>query len=125
MGLYIDGVYMARSIGGTMDFLDLERIEVLRGPQGTLFGRNTIGGAIAVHTVRPDDQFGGSVEAQVGSDDMLYLTGDINIPITDNLFSKIRHYPARSRRLYRPGTTRGPTAKWHSATHRRQGPGRR
>jgi iron complex outermembrane receptor protein len=88
VGLYIDGVYMARSIGGTMDFLDLERIEVLRGPQGTLFGRNTIGGAIAVHTVRPDDQFGGSVEAQVGSDDMLYLTGDINIPITDNLFSK-------------------------------------
>ncbi len=88
VGLYIDGVYMARSIGGTMDFLDLERIEVLRGPQGTLFGRNTIGGAIALHTVRPDDQFGGSVEAQVGSDDMLYLTGDINIPITEGLYSK-------------------------------------
>jgi iron complex outermembrane receptor protein len=56
VGLYIDGVYMARSIGGTIDFLDLERIEVLRGPQGTLFGRNTIGGAIALHTRRPDDQ---------------------------------------------------------------------
>jgi iron complex outermembrane receptor protein len=88
VGLYIDGVYMARSIGGTMDFLDVERIEVLRGPQGTLFGRNTIGGAIAVHTVRPDDEFGGSVEAQVGSDDMLYLTGDINVPIADGLYSK-------------------------------------
>jgi iron complex outermembrane receptor protein len=88
VGLYIDGVYMARSIGGTIDFLDLERIEVLRGPQGTLFGRNTIGGAIALHTRRPDDEFGGSVELEVGSDDKMYATGDINIPITDNLFSK-------------------------------------
>jgi iron complex outermembrane receptor protein len=88
VGLYVDGVYYARSFGGNMGFLDLERIEILRGPQGTLFGRNTIGGAIALHTVRPDDEFGGSVELEVGDDDMVYLTGDINVPIAEGLYSK-------------------------------------
>ncbi len=88
VGLYIDGVYLARSFGGNMDFLDLERIEILRGPQGTLFGRNTIGGAIALHTRRPDDTFAGSVELEVGSEDMIYLTGDVNIPLAEGLYSK-------------------------------------
>ena len=89
VGLYVDGVYYARSFGGTMDFLDLERIEVLRGPQGTLFGRNTIGGAIALHTKRPDDEFAGSVEVEVGSDEMLYGTARFNIPIAEGLYSNI------------------------------------
>jgi iron complex outermembrane receptor protein len=88
VGLYVDSVYYARSFGGTLDFLDLERIEVLRGPQGTLFGRNTIGGAIALHTVRPDSELGGSVEVEVGSDEKFYVTGDINVPITDGFYSK-------------------------------------
>ncbi|MEZ5894034.1 MAG: Plug domain-containing protein [Parvularculaceae bacterium] len=52
VGLYIDDVYYARSIGTILDFLDVERIEILRGPQGTLFGRNTIGGAISLISKR-------------------------------------------------------------------------
>lgn len=88
VGLYVDGVYYARSFGGTMDFLDLERIEILRGPQGTLFGRNTIGGAISLHTKRPDNELGGSLKLQVGNDAMLYTTADINLPIAEGLYSK-------------------------------------
>jgi len=89
VGLYIDGVYMARSVGGTLDFADLERIEVLRGPQGTLFGRNTIGGAIDIHTRKPSEAFGGEVEIKVGSDNQLELMADINLPISENLLTKI------------------------------------
>lgn len=88
VGLYIDGVYMARSVGGTLDFADLERIEVLRGPQGTLFGRNTIGGAIDIHTRKPSEEFGGEVEIKVGSDDQIEVMADINIPISENLLTK-------------------------------------
>ena len=53
VGVYIDGVYLARSVGANQDLLDIERIEVLKGPQGTLFGRNTIGGAVSVVTRDP------------------------------------------------------------------------
>ena len=57
VGIYLDGVYLARTIGANVDLLDVDRIEVLKGPQGTLFGRNTIGGAISIVTRTPGDQF--------------------------------------------------------------------
>jgi hypothetical protein len=53
VGVYIDGVFMSKTVGGVFDVADLERIEVLRGPQGTLFGRNTTGGAVNVTTKKP------------------------------------------------------------------------
>lgn len=55
VGVYVDDVYWARSLGGVVDLLDVERVEVLRGPQGTAFGRNTIGGAVVLTTRRPGD----------------------------------------------------------------------
>jgi iron complex outermembrane receptor protein len=86
VGLYIDGIYMARSPGNVMDFVDVERVEVLRGPQGTLFGRNTIGGAIVVYTKRPTtDSAFGSVEGQIGEDDLLNITTKYNLPLGDTL----------------------------------------
>ncbi len=99
VGLYIDGVYIARSLGSVLDFLEIDRIEVLRGPQGTLFGRNTIGGAISIHAKRPTDDFAASVAAQVGSDDMRFLTARLNGAIHDNLNGSIA-YSLRKRDGY-------------------------
>jgi len=67
VGLYIDDVYVARSAGGDFGLMEVERIEVLRGPQGTLYGRNTIGGAIKVVTPKPDGEFGANAGLTVGS----------------------------------------------------------
>jgi len=85
VGLYLDGVYIARSVGGVMDLLDLERVEVLRGPQGTLFGRNSIGGAISLVTKKPGDEFYGDVEMTLGRYDRRDVRGSVNIPINDTL----------------------------------------
>ena len=85
VGTYVDGVYMSRSLGGVLDVLDIERMEVLRGPQGTLFGRNTIGGAISITSAKPTDEFSGSSEVQLGSFNRLYLRGMVNLPLSDSL----------------------------------------
>jgi iron complex outermembrane recepter protein len=88
VGLYVDGVYMARSVGNVLDFLDVQRIEILRGPQGTLFGRNAIGGAISIHSRRPTENLGGSIEVQGGDDNMRNVAAKLNLPISENLLSK-------------------------------------
>ena len=85
VGLYVDDVYLARSAGSVIDFVDIERIEVLRGPQGTLFGRNTIGGAVVIHTRKPGDTFEASAKVEIGSDDKNFWTGMVNIPLSDSL----------------------------------------
>lgn len=90
VGTYVDGVYFARSMGGIMDLLDLERIEILRGPQGTLFGKNTIGGAVNLISAKPDGELAGSAELIVGRYDRLDARASIDFPIIDNqLFVKI------------------------------------
>lgn len=89
VGLYVDGVYMARNMGGVIDLLDLERIEILKGPQGTLFGRNTPGGAINVVTKKPSHELSGNIELTLGEDNRQDIRGVINIPLADHLFSSI------------------------------------
>jgi iron complex outermembrane recepter protein len=89
VGVYLDGVYLARSVGANQDLLDIERIEVLKGPQGTLFGRNTIGGAVSVVTSDPKKEFGGKVDLTYGRYDLLQARGSINIPLSDSLFSSV------------------------------------
>ncbi|MFT6956603.1 MAG: iron complex outermembrane receptor protein [Halieaceae bacterium] len=85
VGTYVDGVYVSRSVGGVLDVLDVERIEVLRGPQGTLFGRNTIGGAINIISRKPADDFQASIEATVGNDGRANVRASVDIPLSETL----------------------------------------
>jgi iron complex outermembrane receptor protein len=82
VGIYLDGVYMARSVGSLMDFVDFDRIEVLRGPQGTLYGRNTIGGAINLISRRVGEEVGGRVSLSMGSDEFSELKAAWDVPFT-------------------------------------------
>lgn len=88
-GLYINGVYIPNSIGGYMSTLDIERVEVLRGPQGTLFGKNTTGGAVVIVTAKPHGEFEAKALARTGS----FGRGDgrvmINAPLSDTFFARI------------------------------------
>ena len=88
VGTYIDGVYSSRAVGGVLDVVDIERIEILRGSQGTLFGRNTIGGAINITTKRPAKEFGGMVEATFGEFERTDFKGSLDVPVTDRFGAK-------------------------------------
>jgi len=83
VGLYIDGIYMGRTIGGIMDAVDVGRVEVLRGPQGTLFGRNTIGGAVNIITQAPSDRFQAKVDLTSGSFNRFDLKASLDLPAAD------------------------------------------
>ena len=88
VGTYIDGVYSSRAVGGVLDVVDIERIEILRGSQGTLFGRNTIGGAINITTKRPAETFGGMLEATFGEFERTDFKGSVDIPIAEKFLTK-------------------------------------
>jgi len=83
VALNLDGVYMSRAWSSRGAFFDLERIEVLKGPQGTLYGRNASGGAINLISARPTQQAGGYFEGEVGDYNLYRATGAYNIPISE------------------------------------------
>lgn len=85
VGIFIDGAYQSRPGVALSEFVDVERVEVLRGPQGTLFGRNTSAGALNIINVRPDlDEFGGFANATYGNRDLMGVQGAVNVPIVED-----------------------------------------
>ncbi len=85
IGLYTDGVYAARPQGGLVDLYDLQRVEVLRGPQGTLFGKNTTAGLINIITNQPTQETEGKIRLGAGSDSHQLIEGMFNTPLSDSL----------------------------------------
>ncbi|MPT48998.1 MAG: TonB-dependent receptor [Sphingobium sp.] len=84
VGLYVDDVYYPTVYGAQLDLLDLDRAEILRGPQGTLAGKNSIGGAVKLYSRRPRGTGEGFIEATVGNFDRLDFRGSVDIPIVDD-----------------------------------------
>lgn len=85
VGIFVDGAYQSRPGVALSEFVDIERVEVLRGPQGTLFGRNTSAGALNITTNRPDvTEFGGFANATYGNFDLINVQGAINAPLVED-----------------------------------------
>ncbi|MBY9066958.1 TonB-dependent receptor [Hyphomonas sp. WL0036] len=84
VGVYVDGVYVGRSVGSLFDVVDLAGIEVLRGPQGTLYGRNTIGGAVKLTSVKPQFENSGEVRTVAGNNGRFDLRGTGNLQVGEN-----------------------------------------
>ena len=89
VGVYLDGVYLARTIGANQNLLDVDRIEILKGPQGTLFGRNTIGGAISIVTHIPSAEQRVIATATTGSFDRRDLAFTVDVPLSDKLLTSL------------------------------------
>jgi iron complex outermembrane receptor protein len=114
VGIYVDGVYVSRADGAVLDNVDLQSVQVLRGPQGTLFGKNTTGGAILYTTNRPNEEFSGHAEARAGNYNQLDGKLTVNVPLIDDtlmsrfsLYSTNRDGYVKSRSLGNPGMTDG------------------
>jgi len=84
VGVYVNGVYTGKTGGALLNFNDVKRVELLKGPQGTLFGRNSAGGAIAIITNDPDSTFSGSGLVRAGSQGTLHAEGRINQPLGED-----------------------------------------
>lgn len=89
VGMYVDDVYFPQLTGAAFDLLDLERVEILRGPQGTLAGRNSIGGAVKLYSKKPEGSNTGFVEATYGSRNKIGMRASADFALTDNLSGRI------------------------------------
>lgn len=105
VGVYVDGVYSARSGAAVLSFGDIERIEVLKGPQGTLFGRNSAAGAVSIITKKPVDHFEGNVGFRLGNYGKRRVEGTINFPLTDNLALRVNGLYNKRNGLYEDAAT--------------------
>lgn len=89
VGIYIDEVYVGRPDGALLDIYDMQSVQVLRGPQGTLFGKNTTGGALVFTSNRPAEEFEASVGTRVGNYDRLDGSFMVNVPLTDQVWTRL------------------------------------
>ena len=116
VGVYVDGVYLGRTVGALLDAGDIGRVEVLRGPQGTLFGRNTLGGAVSVTSIAPViGEFSGRGRISVGSRDRFDADGGVNIGLGDTAAARVYAFTrSQDGFAYNPvsGQTFGATQRW-------------
>lgn len=89
VGTYVDSIYIARQNANNYAFFDTERVEVLRGPQGTLFGRNTTGGAVSIIMRKPAEEYGGKFEASYGSYGRLTTKAIVDLPLHEKVLTKV------------------------------------
>jgi iron complex outermembrane receptor protein len=101
VGVYLDGVPIGKTSGAIFDAVDLERVEVLRGPQGTLYGKNTIGGAINLITRKPSGEFGGQVGAGIGNEDLFEARAGVDLPAFGEIGQGIGAVSTRFSGFYR------------------------
>jgi iron complex outermembrane receptor protein len=87
-GMYIDGHYIPTSLGGYMSTVDIERVELLRGPQGTLFGKNTTGGLVNIISTKPQPDFDSSVLVRLAEDGQQDIRGMVNVPFSDRFYGR-------------------------------------
>ena len=92
VGSYIDDIYITRQNANNFTFFDVDHVEVLRGPQGTLFGRNTTGGAVRIIMKKPAEEFGGYVEGGVGEYGRYNVDGTVDIPVSSTVLTKLSGY---------------------------------
>jgi iron complex outermembrane receptor protein len=88
-GFYVNDMYVARQEGNDLYFYDIDSLQVLKGPQGTLFGKNTTAGAVLLTTQKPTDQFGGDLQVRGGSYHRIETEGAINVPLSDDISSRL------------------------------------
>ena len=82
--VYVDGVYMGKQFAANADLGQTERVEVLRGPQGTLFGKNTVAGAVNIISRKPGNELEGGVSLNLGNRDLVHVTSNVNVPLVDD-----------------------------------------
>ena len=105
VGVYVDGIYSARSGAAVLSFGDIERIEVLKGPQGTLFGRNSAAGAVSIITKKPVNEFEGQVQLRYGNYDKRRAEAMLNLPVTDGLALRVNGLYNKRDGLFRDAAT--------------------
>ena len=114
VGIYLDGVYLARPQGSVFDLLDIDRVEVLRGPQGTLFGKNTAAGLVHVISKKPDfDGLSGQLKFGLGNDDQVTTDGVVNIPLIDERLAARFSFMTDEAEGWTTNKTRG-NADWNN-----------
>jgi iron complex outermembrane receptor protein len=114
VAVVVDGVFLGTSTGQFLDFFDIGKIEVLRGPQGTLFGRNTIGGVINITRSEPTGELGGKFEVSYGRFNTFIARALFNTPITESLAAKFFYFNDKTDGWYRDGITGRPRGENHN-----------